>query len=143
MPQPVLTTSWTAYTGWPTLPRSTGMDATAFVPCGVSWDAVALPLARGLAALDALALPIDAGYQVVADYYRAEVYVLVHPRTGHLCAMPGVRVLTVGSWLLVPGSPLAGVSSATWLGEVAPDRGRLVRAARLAKALHDQPPASA
>ena len=79
-----------------------------------------MPLRLGLRALDVLGVPLNAGYRVLADYVRGDVYVLVASGTGKRCA--GTRVLTRGSWLLMPTSGLgAGSSSAVWLSPPAGD----------------------
>ncbi|MET9399263.1 hypothetical protein [Kitasatospora sp. NPDC002965] len=78
------------------------------------------PLELGLAALDILTLPLDAGYPVLADYDRRELVVLVAVGTAVGTAdgcrdLPGVRVLSTGSWLLVPANRLQCHQAATWL----------------------------
>ncbi|MFF2548360.1 hypothetical protein ACFVUY_38185 [Kitasatospora sp. NPDC058063] len=112
----------------------TTRSSTALTACGVGWDAVVVaPLHRGLAALDVLAVPLDAGLPVLADYARSELAVLVEPGTGHMAAgAPGVRVLTRGSWLLVPTRG-RGVLAAAWLS--GPDAEGCVEAAALRGAL--------
>ncbi|WP_330334815.1 hypothetical protein OHS33_37100 [Streptomyces sp. NBC_00536] len=84
--------------------------------CGWSWDAVAIaPLQRGLEALDALPLPLDAGYTVIADHARQELIVYIPCGTGGaLDALQGVRVLGRGTELLVPASRY-GTFTAAWL----------------------------
>ncbi|GAB2717702.1 hypothetical protein [Kitasatospora kifunensis] len=86
-------------------------------PCGRDWDAIVVaPLDRGLAALDTLDLPLDAGYAVLADYSRRELVVLAAVGTADsLRDLPGVRVLSAGSWLLLPHQPSQCHYSATWL----------------------------
>ncbi|MGK4586096.1 hypothetical protein [Kitasatospora sp. HPMI-4] len=87
------------------------------VPCGDAWDAVVVaPLERGLAALDVLGLPLEDGYGVLADYARRELVVQV-PLGGAvgLAGLEGVRVLSAGSWLLVPANRLQCHYAATWL----------------------------
>jgi hypothetical protein len=134
--------TWTAYAeydraflGAPRWPYEGGIGRTTLVRCGVLWDAVALPLDVGLAALDTMQLSPDAGYSVLADYLRRELYVLVHPGTGVRCKGPGARVLTRGSWLLAPmGRHRFGSASAVWLSRPE-DHGPLVDADDLAAAL--------
>jgi hypothetical protein len=112
---------------------------------GVLWDAVAMPLGRGLAALDRMGLDREAGYPVLADHTAARLYVLVAPDTGHLCAAaPEVlHVLTRGSVLLVPIDPFSrGTLRARWLCPQTP--GLLVPTHRLARTLapvRQRPPA--
>ncbi|MFD0351845.1 hypothetical protein ACFQ0M_48905 [Kitasatospora aburaviensis] len=74
------------------------------------------PLERGLAALDVLGVPPEAGYQLLADYARQELVVLVPVGSaGPLAAVSGVRVLSRGAWLVVPALRLKSHYVATWL----------------------------
>lgn len=85
--------------------RYAGSRAVDLVACGRHWDAVVIsPLERGLAALDCLDLPQSDGHAVVADYRRHELIVLVRPGTGSAgpAGVQGVRILSSGSWLLLP-----------------------------------------
>ncbi|MFC8223548.1 hypothetical protein ACFUTY_35955 [Streptomyces sp. NPDC057362] len=106
---------------------------TDWAHCGRQWDAVAVELQRGLEALDALGLGLRRGYPVLADYLSNRLYVMVDPGTGHVCRdVPGVRVLSAGSQVLVPVSG-AGTGAAHWVS--APRAGRLVDSGKLATAL--------
>ena len=108
--------------------------ATKLVACK-GWDAIVVsPLRRGLAALDALALPRDGGYPVLADYVRQELVVQVPAGTGHRCDVPGTRVLSTGSWLLVP-TERPGSIAATWLSKSHSGLSRLLDADQLRNAL--------
>lgn len=91
--------------------------STELVRCGVGWDAVVIaPLERGLAALDVLDVPVEAGFPVLADYFRRELVVQVEVGAAQcLRGVPGIRLLSAGSWLLVPVSRLQCHSAATWL----------------------------
>ncbi|MEW1616501.1 hypothetical protein [Streptomyces sp. NPDC088744] len=85
--------------------RAGGLSATALTAAGASWDAVVIaPLERGLAALDALDVPLDSGFGVYADYRRYELIVHVAPGTAadEVSDVQGVRVLSRGSWVLMP-----------------------------------------
>ncbi|OEV13751.1 hypothetical protein AN218_02125 [Streptomyces nanshensis] len=98
-------------------------SAIRLAACGREWDALVItPLARGLAALDVLNVPTDGGYPVLADHTHQQLIVLVPPGTAHAGgALPGVRVLTRGSWLLVPRGDL-GCYLAVWLSSPGPER---------------------
>ncbi|MCB5166523.1 hypothetical protein LG634_16960 [Streptomyces bambusae] len=87
------------------------------VPCGAGRDAVVIaPLRRGLAALDAMQLPVEAGYSVLGNWFRQELTVVVEEGWTHLWeGVPGVQVLSVGHWLLVPVDPDGGTLAASWL----------------------------
>ncbi|WP_137990992.1 hypothetical protein [Streptomyces vilmorinianum] len=107
------------------------------VACGETWDAVVItPLERGLAALDRLSLPREAGYPVLADYIRRQLIVQVPVGTAHHCDAPGSRMLSAETWLLVPDDRY-GTASATWLSAPGPLSSRLVDAALLCRALRD------
>ncbi|MYT20275.1 hypothetical protein GTW69_08225 [Streptomyces sp. SID7760] len=74
------------------------------------------PLQRGLAALDALGVPVEDGHSVLADHSRQELIVVVEDGWVHLWEdVPGVRVLSLGSWLLVPVPGTVGSFAAHWL----------------------------
>lgn len=106
---------------------------TEWAHCGRKWDAVAVELERGLDALDTLRLGLRRGYPVLADYLTTKLYVMVAPGTGHVCRdVPGVRVLSTGSQVLVPVSG-AGTGAAHWVS--APRGSRLVDSGKLAAAL--------
>ncbi|WP_328974028.1 hypothetical protein [Streptomyces sp. NBC_00239] len=106
---------------------------TDWAHCGREWDAVAVELQRGLDALDALGLGLRQGYPVLADYLSNRLYVMVDPGTGHVCRdVPGVRVLSTGSQVLVPVSG-AGTIAAHWVSP--PRAARLVDSGKLAGAL--------
>jgi hypothetical protein len=109
-------------------------DVTELTRCGVEWDAVVIaPLERGLRCLDLLGLPLDAGCPVIADYVRGELVVQVALGTGGAAAgLPGVRVLSEDSWLLVPSAG-RGAYPAVWLS--LPSPGRYVDVAALREAL--------
>ncbi|WP_435245137.1 hypothetical protein [Streptomyces tendae] len=86
--------------------------------CGRGRDAVVMPLARGLAVLDALELPVQDGYSVIADRLRQELIVVVDDGWVHLWDdAPGVRVLSGESWLLVPAPGSDGTWAASWLSQ--------------------------
>jgi hypothetical protein len=110
--------------------------ATTLAACGVRWDAVVIaPLQRGLAALDVLGLPTGGGYRVLADYTRHELIALVPAGTGTACtSVPGIRVLTRGTWLLIPTGP-HGARCAVWLSPPHPDTAQYVDALALRKAV--------
>ncbi|GAA1011579.1 hypothetical protein ACFQWA_27835 [Streptomyces thermogriseus] len=92
-----------------------GRERTWWAECGRDWDAVAIsPLALGLEVLDSMRLNPRDGYPVLADYLNGKVYVLVPPGTGHKTARKGVRVLTLGSYLLLPQTA-HGTMAAYWL----------------------------
>ncbi|WP_086708920.1 hypothetical protein [Streptomyces antimycoticus] len=97
--------------------RDAGSGATRFVQCGDGRDAVVItPLQRGLAALDALRLPVEHGHAVLADHSRQELIVIVEEGWTHLWEEArGVRVLSCGDWLLVPTPGFDGSYAATWL----------------------------
>ncbi|MER5312325.1 hypothetical protein ABT034_31615 [Streptomyces sp. NPDC002773] len=106
---------------------------TDWAHCGREWDAVAVELQRGLDALDALGLGLNRGYPVLADYLSNRLYVMVDPGTGHVCRdVPGVRVLSTGSQVLVPVSG-AGTIAAHWVS--APKGSGVVDSGKLATAL--------
>jgi hypothetical protein len=106
---------------------------TDWAPCGREWDAVAVQLQHGLKALDALRLGLRRGYPVLADYLTNRLYVMVDPGTGAVCRdVPGVRVLSTGSQVLVPVSG-AGSAAAHWVST--PKGSRLVDSGKLAGAL--------
>ncbi|WP_247721213.1 hypothetical protein [Streptomyces sennicomposti] len=106
---------------------------TDWAHCGRQWDAVAVELQRGLEALDALRLGLRRGYPVLADYLSNRLYVMVEPGTGRVCRdVPGVRVLSTGSQVLVPVSG-AGTIAAHWVSP--PRASRLVDSGKLAGAL--------
>ncbi|MCZ0984063.1 hypothetical protein O1L60_45695 [Streptomyces diastatochromogenes] len=106
---------------------------TGWAHCGQQWDAVVVELQRGLEALDVLGLGLQRGYPVLADYLSRRLYVMVAPGTGHVCRdVPGVRVLSAGSLVLVPFSG-AGNIAAHWVSP--PRAGRLVDSGKLATAL--------
>ncbi|MFJ9427870.1 hypothetical protein [Streptomyces sp. NPDC101249] len=104
--------------------RYAGRSATDMVAVGQAWDnvpagweaLVVAPLARGLAALDCLGLPLDAGFPVIADHSRSELIVLVEAGApGPLAELQGVRTLRAGtSFLLAPVGEW-GAFYAAWL----------------------------
>ncbi|MFF3460436.1 hypothetical protein ACFYXH_40400 [Streptomyces sp. NPDC002730] len=103
--------------------RAARSGATRFVQCGGGRDAVVIsPLQRGLAALDALTLPVEDGHTVLADHSRQELIVVVEDGWMHLWEeIPGVRVLSLGAWLLVPVPGSDGSFAATWLSRPTQD----------------------
>ncbi|MEU0032052.1 hypothetical protein [Streptomyces sp. NPDC006335] len=106
---------------------------TDWAHCGREWDAVVVELRRGLDLLDALRLGRHRGYPVLADYLTNRLYVMVAPGTGSVCRdVPGVRVLSTGSQVLVPVSG-AGTAAAHWVS--VPRASRLVDSSKLAGAL--------
>ncbi|MFD3715972.1 hypothetical protein [Streptomyces sp. NPDC058677] len=114
-----------------------GTSATALTAAGTSWDAVVVaPLERGLAALDALDVPLDAGYGVYADYRRQELIVHVAPGTAAagVADVQGVRVLSRGSWVLMPTND-DGTWEAATLSRPTGFRPRYVDPARLCAAV--------
>lgn len=90
--------------------------SASWAACGWSWDAVVIaPLHRGLEALDALRLSLDAGHTVIADHARHELIVYIPCGSGAvLDGIQGVRVLGQGSDLLVPAGRY-GTYAAAWL----------------------------
>lgn len=105
---------------------------------GQDWDAVAVPLETGLAALDRLHVKRSAGYPVLVDYLLRRLYIWVRAGEAWLCsAVPGARVLSAGAEVLVPGPGQAGTIRASWLSPPRRHpRRRLVDASDLAIALH-------
>jgi hypothetical protein len=103
--------------------RGAGTGSTRFVACGGGRDAVVIsPLQRGLAALDFLGVPVEDGHSVLADHSRQELIVVVEDGWAHLWEdVPGVRVLSLGSWLLVPVPGIEGSYAAHWLSLPAHD----------------------
>ncbi|MFF0487240.1 hypothetical protein [Streptomyces sp. NPDC004435] len=97
--------------------RGAGIGSTWFIACGGGRDAVVIsPLQRGLAALDELGVPVEDGHSVLADHSRQELIVVVEDGWAHLWEdVPGVRVLSLGSWLLVPAPGTEGSFAAHWL----------------------------
>ncbi|WP_138967893.1 hypothetical protein [Streptomyces sp. YIM 121038] len=96
--------------------RRASRAATRLVRCGGGRDAVVIaPLRRGLAALDAMNLPVLDGYSVLADHLRQELIVLVASGQANWAGVPGVRVLSCGSWLLVPACGTDGSLASAWL----------------------------
>jgi hypothetical protein len=135
-PHPPTAPSWSAL-ATPSPPLGVGgRDGDVRVEAaGVYWDAVGMPLRRGLAVLDRAGLEWEAGYPVLADCTAHHMYVLVPAGTGMRCVvMPGVRVLTEGSVLLLPRDRFTrGTERAMWLCPQTP--GLLVPPVRLAEAL--------
>ncbi|WP_050502314.1 hypothetical protein [Streptomyces monomycini] len=101
--------------------RAAGRGATQLVQCGGGRDAVVIaPLQRGLAALDAMDLPVTDGYAVLADHIRQELIVLVEGgRAAAWKGVAGVRVLSRGSWLLAPARGRDGALASAWLSQPA------------------------
>ncbi|MEU6285008.1 hypothetical protein [Streptomyces sp. NPDC047028] len=103
--------------------RTARVGSTRLVECGGGRDAVVIsPLQRGLAALDALGVPVTAGQSVLADHWSQELIVVVEDGWAHLWEeVPGVRVLSLGSWLLMPVPGAEGSLAAHWLSCPADD----------------------
>ncbi|MFE4581196.1 hypothetical protein [Streptomyces chartreusis] len=81
-------------------------------------DVLVLPLERGLAALDAQQVPVEHGYSLIADYTSGKLIALVERGWANLWKdVDGVRVLPVGSWVLVPAdlTTSPGSWAAAWL----------------------------
>ncbi|MEV7891534.1 hypothetical protein ACWD3I_37885 [Streptomyces sp. NPDC002817] len=79
-------------------------------------DVVVLPLARGLAALDAIQVPIGDGYALFADYLHGKLLTLLSPGWAHLWAdVPDARVVPIGGWVVVPTPGSIGSYAASWL----------------------------
>lgn len=99
--------------------RTAGPGATQLVQCGGSREAVVIvPLQRGLAALDAMGLPVADGHAVLADHLRQELIVLVAGgRAGTWEGIAGVRVLSRGCWLLAPAPGRDGSLASAWLSQ--------------------------
>ncbi|EST17971.1 hypothetical protein M877_39885 (plasmid) [Streptomyces niveus NCIMB 11891] len=125
--------------------RHAGRGATSLAAVGTPWDTVggrweALAIAsleRGLAALDVLDLPLDAGHPVFADHARSELIVLVPEGTAARAVDGGpqaVRALTAGTWLVVPHGPTGGYVAA-WLSRPTRGGGRYVDPVRLCEAV--------
>jgi hypothetical protein len=97
--------------------RTAPRTATQLVRCGGGRDAVVIaPLQRGLAALDAMNLPVEDGYSILADHLRQELIVLVASGWAHnWTGVAGVRALSLDSWLLVPASDREGSLASAWL----------------------------
>lgn len=83
-----------------------GLNRTRWIPCGKEWDAVAIaPVDRGLEVLAALRIGPRRGALVLVDHLRGTLYVMVAPGSGDVLAdLPGVRVLSGGSELLMPAT---------------------------------------
>ncbi|NUH42870.1 hypothetical protein HUF15_40325 [Streptomyces samsunensis] len=109
-----------------------GGDRTRWAACGCAWDAVAItPIQLGLDALVAMRLGTESGYRVLADQIRGVLYILVPPGTGAAAiGLPGVRVLSTGSQLLIPVTE-HGTPAAHWISPPRPSRPRLVPTGRL------------
>ncbi|MER7316256.1 hypothetical protein [Streptomyces halstedii] len=124
--------------------RYAGRSATDLVAVGQAWDTVSegwealaiAPLARGLAALDCLGVPLDAGFPVIADHSRSELIVLVEAgAAGPLGELQGVRALRAGTtFLLVPFGP-QGAYHAAWLSRPTAGMARYVDPAALRDAV--------
>jgi hypothetical protein len=85
---------------------------------GRNHDVVVLPLERGLAALDTQNVPVEDGFGLIADYPGGKLIALVERGWANLWTdVDGVRVLSVGSWVLVPADVTTSPGSwaATWL----------------------------
>ncbi|MDG5807877.1 hypothetical protein P9869_35575 [Streptomyces ossamyceticus] len=81
-------------------------------------DVVVLPLERGLAALDAMGVPVADGYSLVADYGNGTLIALMERGWANLWwDVDEVRLLPGGSWVLVPADSTTSPGSwaATWL----------------------------
>ncbi|MFE2314135.1 hypothetical protein ACFXC8_13230 [Streptomyces sp. NPDC059441] len=85
---------------------------------GPQHDVLVLPLERGLAALDAQKVPVEHGLSLIADYASGKLIALVERGWANLWTdVDGVRVLPVGSWVLVPADVTTSPGSwaAAWL----------------------------
>jgi hypothetical protein len=77
-----------------------------------------LPLEPGLAALDAMKLPVEDGYCLIADYWSKKLIALVERGWANLWRnVDDVRVLPGGSWVVVPSDATTSPGSwvAAWL----------------------------
>ncbi|MGW5851977.1 hypothetical protein ACWFQ8_29205 [Streptomyces sp. NPDC055254] len=130
-----------------TLDRLRRSPAHALVSVGAAWDTVGggwealvvAPMERGLAALDALDLPLDGGHPVIADHARNELIALVPGGTADRAAAAGpqgVRSLAAGSYLVVPRGP-SGSFVAAWLSRPTGGAARYVDAFHLCAAVLD------
>lgn len=83
-----------------------GLNRTRWIPCGKEWDAVAItPMERGLDVLVSQRISPKRGALVLVDHLRGVLYVMVAPGSGDVLAgLPGVRVLSGGSELLMPAA---------------------------------------
>ncbi|MFL4910919.1 hypothetical protein ACJ6WF_49480 [Streptomyces sp. MMS24-I2-30] len=116
-----------------------GLNRTRWFPCGRAFDAVAVtPMDRGLDVLTKLRIHPRRGCLVLADHVRNVLYVMVPPGTGHvLTGLPGVRVLSDGSELLMPATYSDSTAAADLISH--PPAGRppvLVDTDQLAGHLH-------
>ncbi|MCC9707341.1 hypothetical protein E4N62_19880 [Streptomyces sp. MNU76] len=79
-------------------------------------DVVVLPLALGLAALDAVQVPIADGHSLIADYLHGKLLAVVASGWAQLWEfVPDVRVVPYGGWVVVPAPGRAGSYAAAWL----------------------------
>lgn len=83
-----------------------GLNRTRWIPCGKEWDAVAItPIELGLDVLASLRIGPRRGALILADHLRGMLYVMVESGSGDVLAgLPGVRVLSSGSELLMPAT---------------------------------------
>ncbi|MFI5867750.1 hypothetical protein [Streptomyces sp. NPDC051546] len=113
---------------------------SAWDTVGGGWEAlVVAPLERGLAALDALGLPLEGGHPVIADHARNELIALVPEGTADRAAAggpQGVRSLAAGAFLVVPCGP-SGAFVAAWLSRPTFGAARYVDAFHLCAAVLD------
>lgn len=99
------------------------------------------PMERDLDVLAALRISPRRGALVLADHLRGVLYVMVEPGSGDVLAgLPGVRVLSSGSELLMPATyddstPVADLISCPRSGEPP----ALIPADRLAQGLRGLP----
>ncbi|MFF4392947.1 hypothetical protein ACFY0G_40435 [Streptomyces sp. NPDC001552] len=130
-----------------TLDRLQRSPAYVLVSVGTAWDTVGdgwealvvAPMERGLAALDALDLPLDCGHPVIADHARNELIALVPGGTADRAAAAGpqgVRPLAAGAYLVVPHGP-SGAFVAAWLSRPTIGAARYVDAFHLCAAVLD------
>jgi hypothetical protein len=79
-------------------------------------DVIVLPLAPGLAALDAAQVSIADGHSLIADYLHGKLLAVVASGWAQLWEfVPDVRVVPYGGWVVVPAPGGAGSYAAAWL----------------------------
>ena len=112
-------------------------DTVTAVAAGEHWDAVAVPQQAGLAALSLLDADSTPPGPVLWDT-RAEprLYFLVPVGSAGELASAGTRLLSMGSFVAIPGATSIGPPGPHWLVPPDPDRpGHLVDATQLHQAL--------
>uniref|UniRef100_UPI002F90EABD hypothetical protein n=1 Tax=Streptomyces sp. NBC_01562 TaxID=2975879 RepID=UPI002F90EABD len=119
-----------------------GLNRTRWIPCGKDWDGVAItPMERGVDVLAALRIGPRRGALVLADHLRGTLYVMVAPGSGDVLAgLPGVRVLSSGSELLMPATYDDSTAAADLISYPRGGEGpALIPADRLAQGLRGLP----